>query len=383
MKRALFLLLMSCGAGPDDLFVVGGRTLTRAGEGQPDVPLSVTRVRGCRDEAATRLRESASGDGGEFSFDFVRVEVQSLSDETPICTRVEAAYPGGARVWSRLSFLPYRLQLPDFTDWQANLTLDGGVPQLTRAVDEQTLTECRGTFPEREVVEHGVTVRTSTGLAWEATDHVLKNVVRDGGFTVQTVYEPVPLELPPEALEDFDVEVTAEAKRIGCVDVAGGGNLGLPGPFQVNTRWASPGTLKLRGTEPAASRGGRCDDLPEPCPLTDGSLEPVLFAEPTNRFTLRFDRPVSVRAVAFRGGLTDYTLRAEELSVRAGSDATTVRPDGGEPDSLDDLAYVPNGELARRSYRLFVLDRRLLPATVIELETTRTFFGLAEISLFE
>ncbi len=380
----LLVLVASCGQGPDDLFIVSGRTVTAAGEPLPGVPITATRSRDVNCGEGRRLRDQPSGDGGVFSFDFVRAEIQQLGEVTATCSRLAADFPSGTRVWTDLAFFPYRLQLPEWSDWSPSLTLDdAGVPHFAPAVEPSTLAQCRGTFPERELVSHGLVARAGGALAWEQTDTVLRLDTPDGGVVPESSYAPVPLVLPPEALEDFDVGVTVGAKRLGCVDVAGGGALGAPGPFQVTTRWSSPGEVRLKGRLTPASRGATCDRMPQPCALTDGSLEPVVFTEPTNRFTLRLPQPARVRALAFRGGLVDVLLRTEEVSVRAGSDAVTVRFDGGMPESLDDLFFLDDGTPLRRAHRLVVLERPLGPASVIELETTRTFHQLSELSLFE
>jgi len=377
-------LLAACGAGPDDLFIVSGRTVTRDGEPLSGVRISADRQRGCRESLSTPLRDTRSGDGGSFSFDFIRVEVSSLSEDVALCTRVKAHFPSGAEVWTTTGFLPYRLQLPDWNDWTASLSLDdGGVPRFDRVLDEGGLTECRGSFPDREVVEHGLTARAASGTAWEVTDHVLQRSVPDGGVSPLTTYVKVPISLPPEALEDFAVDVSAEARRIGCVEVIGSDSLGAPGPYQLVTRWSSPGSVPLRGQLTPASRGATCDDLQEPCFLTDGDLEPRLFDPMRQTFTLRLQRPARVRAIALRGGLMDISFVPEEISVRAGSDAMRLRPDGGTPDALDDIVILPSGALARRAFRLYVLDRPLAASSVIELEAQPAFYGLAEISLFE
>ena len=390
MRRALAaVLLLACGEGPDDLFVVGGRTLSASGLGLDGVPVNATRnIGGNCDEHGTPMRGVESEDGGQFSFDFIRVEVQSLVDAEPICVRLTAGFPSGAQAWSNLQYFPNRLTLGDLRDWQAGLAVDdAGVASVMPVVPQGQTTSCRGTFPSTEVVVHGLVARFDGGIAWEQTDTVLRRELitsNDGITRFALRYAQVPLQLQPEALEDFTFDVAAEAKRIGCVEVSGGGSLGAPGPYQVVTRWRSPGRVTVRGVLTPVSRGARCDGLGAPCALTDGVPHAVTLPRPTNRFTLRLAREAKIRAVVFRDALVDTSLlSAEELSVRNGSDARIARLDAGTPDPLDEIVFLENGDPARRVFWVFVLDEPVGPGAVVELELARSFYRLGELSLFE
>lgn len=385
MRRALVLLLCACGAGPDDLFVIGGRTTSMLGEGLDGVPVTALRQQGGGCSRGKVLRGVDSADGGLFSFDFIRVEVQSLSGETSTCVRLQADFESGAAAWTDMYFFPNRLTLPDFTDWRGGLAIeDGGVPRFTPVLPAETaLNDCRGNFPPREEVLHGLVARLDGGIAWETTDRTVRYELDDAGSTVKQIYEPVPLLLRPEALEDFTLDVTLEAKRYGCFEVSGGGSLGMPGPFVTHTHWASPGTVRVQGRMLPVSRAARCDDFPDPCSLTDGRPGAVILPRPMNNFRIRLARSARIRAILIRDALTDSPgPTVDEVSIRVGTDSLTETI-VASPRHLDEIEFVGDGIPLERHWLYIPLSREVGLGSTVELEFSRVFFRLGEISLFE
>lgn len=385
LTAVLAAALSTCGQSPDDLFVLGGRTVSETGAPLDGIPIQATRKYGGACNDGSRLKETTSADGGLFSFDFVRVEVQSLSEATTTCVRVGAAFESGAQAWTDMYFFPNRLVLPDFSDWRGGLSFnDAGVPRFTPVLPESApMKTCEGNFPKREERIHGLVARSDGGSVWETSDRVLRFSVDDAGVVLGETYEPYTMQLTPETLEDFDVDVSLQAKRLGCVEVSGGGSLGMPGPFVTHTRWASAGTVRARGTKRPVSRGARCDDFLGACPLTDGSPLAAELPRPMNQFRIRLTRPASISAIVIRNGLTDTGLVPNPaLSIRVGTDSLTV-PLAGLPDVLDQIQFLEDGSSVRRTWLYVPLPRPVGDGVTVELELDRVFFRLGEISLFE
>jgi hypothetical protein len=390
-RRALALLLAAaCGPGPDDLFVVGGRVLSQRFEPLDAVPVSVSRTLsdGCAPDGELLHRER-SADGGLFSFDLLRVEVQAIYRGGVICTRLQADYPSGAAAWADFYTFPSQLTLPDFNDWAPHFSVDpdGGVSFVPVIPEDRPLAQCSGNFPTQETVVHAVEVRiVDGGTLWEQSDHLNHIEVVDAGSTVIIVkeeLEPVVLELPPDVLEDAPVELTLEAKRLGCIGVTGNlGGLGLAQPYEVITRWSNPERVRAQGTRRPVSRGARCAGFVADCPLTDGDPTPISLREPTNDFRLTLAAPALVRTIVLRG-VQEANGRPPntQLSVRVGMQSVTVDL-LEDQEGLDDLVFLSDGQYATRDWRRVVLPAALGPSTDVALELNRDIVRIGEISLF-
>ncbi|MBK7857083.1 MAG: hypothetical protein IPJ65_00405 [Archangiaceae bacterium] len=394
MKRAWFFVLLAagCGASPDDLFVIGGRVVSRLGAGLDGVPVTVTRTLSAECGDGQQLHQQRTADGGLFSFDLLRVEVSPFYRGGFMCTRLGTGFEAsGTTVWSDFYAFPNALTLPDFNDWSPGFSVaaDGGV-QFEPVVPEGTSLEpCAGNFPARETVVHAIRARVDGGLWWEQSDHQSAlRVSDDGGVGPSAVglsYLPVPLELPPEVLEDRAVELNLEAQRLGCVKVAGNGaGPGLAEPYEVVTRWSSTEKVLAQGHTVPVSRGARCLGLSfNPCPLTDGSPAPFELPETTNNLRLRLPYPAAVRVIVLRGAEVETGASSRlQLTIRSGDDTLTVQDDTSQV-ALDSIVFIDAERALQRDWRRIVLPRPMQYSDDIELELNRNFVRLGEVSLFE
>lgn len=370
MRRALLIVLLAaCGEGPDDLFVISGQTASPDGSGLGGVQVSVFRS---RPEDQMQLRSTVTPDGGAFSFDLVRAEVESLSSDDVWWTQVWAQFSSGTIAWTELAWYPQRVELPPFYDWRPGVTIDGGVVRFTPIVPADG--ECEG----RSRVVHAVTLSTSQGTLWEQSD-VLARPAADGG----TLLERAPIVLTDDMLEDGLVTFSLRAKRVDC-DAPFPGLRDAP-PYRLTTSWWGAAHGSLTGTRRAVSRGARCPEVSPSggCHLTDGSMNFTGLPRPTTRFRLELAAPASIRTVLLRFAVSPLDLPpATSLTARAGGDELTV-PLSSAQVVLDDATGLGDGSTGRVEWTRVVLPRALRPSPSVELELDTPLVQLGELSLFE
>lgn len=379
MRRLLLLVVVAgCGAGPDDLFILSGRTVGTDGAPLDGVDVTASRIRYW--PLQDPLRTVQTADGGQFSFDLVRAEIESLSRESLWLTHVEARFPSGAEVWTDLALYPPQLRLPALYDWNPGFSVDdAGVVDFEPIVPAGR--DCSG-LPEGGHIAHAVIVTDEHGMLWQESDLLARLGADDAGVAVDSL-EPRQIALHPDVLEDGVVWLGMEAKRFGCLIIAGGG-LGGAEVHVIETRWRSDEVRSVAGKRKPASRGAACTGVRAGlCPLTDGSATAFLLARPTLRFQLQLKEPANVSSVVLRNLVTPYDLaRVSRIEVHAGGDSLTVRiPD--EQVTLYDAIVLEEEAIGRVDWKRIELPRPLARAQEIEIELDVPAVQLGEISLFE
>ncbi len=379
MRRALLLVVLAgCGASPDDLFILSGRTVGADGAPLDGVDVTAARIRFWPMQETLRTVQSA--DGGQFSFELVRAEIESLSRENLWFTRVEASFPSGAQTWTDLALYPPQLKIPTLYDWPPGFTVvDGGVVAFTPIAPVGR--DCTG-LPETGYLAHAVVVTDEHGQRWQQSDLLARHPGPDAGLAFAT-FEARPIVLHPDVLEDGPLSLSMEAKRFGCFVIAGGGVGGAEAHI-IETHWRNPTVRFIAGTRRPASRGAACPEVRAGiCPVTDASSAPFLLPRPMLRFRLTLRDAAAIQSVVLRNVITPYDLpHIARLELRAGGDEQIVHVPN-EQVTLTEAIALDDDTIGRVDWKHIVLPRPLAKAQEIELELDTPVLQLGEISLFE
>lgn len=359
------MVLLSGCFNPDDILPIRGSV---------EVPgQRVELLRGARCDDLKSFKETNAGDDGAFLFEVFRAQVQSLTRYTLQCVRAQTRFSGGTRAEATIQELGLSTELPRFVDWHPRLSLDGGHVAFVPldAGDDATA--------------HEAVVRTADGgVSWRQAE----KVIDAAGARVE------PIVIDERVLQEFEGALTIEASYGRTNDFSSSPDLTQRAAVTVIAADRIPFTV-LRAPP---SRGAPCDELPAPCPLTDGELHELEFSYQLLRptLTVRFTTPMTpslvvVRDVSFSGD-TEQVLD-DAGRVRSWSEALRLvgfTVDGREVElgtrrvfmDMDALNQtVAAGPLRPMTYSMALPVTVTEPLVAVQLRAT-SFRRLREVSVF-
>lgn len=332
MKRlalALIAALISGCFNPDDIFPVHGSVASPDGVEGVTVELlrdSSTTLGAPTCEQGTPFKTTTTDAEGKFSFDLFRAQTQSLSGRGLHCFRVQVKFPSGATARADLPAIGGELTVPGFTDWRASPRLEAGEFRFTPVTD---LAEAEDAG---QLIGHRLDfVTMDGGLAFRAED-----VIADLGGQFQRQ----PLRFGAEAIEDFAgaLHLTALVPAVREEGVSFRGE-------SVAVWLEAAEKLPIAGTALPQSRGLPCPSVAQPCPLTDGQLEPVELLV-RQSVSLDFPGEIDAGALVLRGLQTLSPTFAVQFFASDGG-RVQARSLAGVTDEVNFLA--PLGLLASNS----------------------------------
>ena len=365
MKRAL-VIAMFVFAGcfnPDDILPIKGSVEN------PGMTVKLERGRplfGTCDEKKV-FQETTSGDDGAFTFEVFRAQAQNLSTFESFCMRASTRYPSGTEVSSVVYQLFTGAELLPFPDWQPNLTRVGDELQFVPIADADQ-------FNVRHTAE--VTLADG-GVTWRQVDGAGDG--RGGSIRFELTGDS-------RVLDEFGGELALR----GSYSERRSSML-LPDAVESVGVQAKPSqTVSLSATQVPLSRGVACDDLPLPCPLTDGELQRVALNGATT-VMLRFPSSVTPSLLVLRDLAT--SLRAPTEMPDPESPSLSVvgfRADGGVfPMGAFPLIYPAEGTVPSADGGFEWGGRYLaipliagVPIDSLRLSSDDGFEGLQEVSVF-
>lgn len=302
MKRACLVLLLSSCFNPDDLIPIHGSA-------QPGQRVELARAPFCLREMKT-FKETNAADDGTFVFEVFRAQAQHLGNSSSYCLRTRTRFPSGVRAEADIGSLDTAAQLPPFVDWRPHFTYDAGTFQFDGV-------DAGSEFPAHHSAEMTC---SDGGVLWRQSE--LKFGI-DG-----TRLEP--LNVDERLLREFPGVVKLEARYGERFDYSW-----VPSALEMTsvlTRAADEVAFETSNAPP--SRDMPCDEVPSPCPLTDGLVEDALLPRGTNVLTIRFATPLTPSLLVAREllvfGEPDQRFLADGGVVVVPSMRVTGLSSGGE-----------------------------------------------------